>query len=166
MKGGVSVARLNPEKLHVRFLPGVSPAGPIMPRRYTLTHSDRTAHLYLTIGPDYHEKQLSGILMKFMRDEVLGEWVENEGVLEIHIYCHVSGGFVYGSAYKRNQILRKELPLALEAIRIGDDFLCSLHPELNQAPVIVHFQSDKSKYNTIESWNKFGDYAISRVIGK
>jgi len=62
---------LNPKKLHVTYLPGVDPEAPIAPRRYTLTHSDVTGNLYLTIGPDYNLNQISGWYTRFMRDEVL-----------------------------------------------------------------------------------------------
>jgi hypothetical protein len=47
--------RLRPEKLGVKYVAGVGPTDPISPRRYTLTHSDITAELFLTIGPDWNE---------------------------------------------------------------------------------------------------------------
>ena len=60
--------KLNPEKLHVEFRQGVTPTEPIMPRRYTLTHSDVTAELFLTVGPEYAYDKITQ-----MRDEVLAE---------------------------------------------------------------------------------------------
>ena len=59
--------RLNPDKLHVEYM-GVTPTEPIIPRRYTLTHSDMTADLYLTLGLDFAYHKLTP-----MRDEVMGE---------------------------------------------------------------------------------------------
>lgn len=41
--------RLNPEKLTTTFS-GVTPKNSIIPRKYTLTHSDLTAELFLTVG--------------------------------------------------------------------------------------------------------------------
>ena len=41
---------LDPTRLHVTFLPGTGRDGPLTPRRYTLTHSDRTGHLFLSVG--------------------------------------------------------------------------------------------------------------------
>ena len=70
--------RLRPEKLHVRFLPGAAPEGPITPRCYTLTHSDATGDLFLTIGPQYDREQVSGWHTRLMRDEVLAEWIDEE----------------------------------------------------------------------------------------
>jgi hypothetical protein len=71
------MSRLRPDKLHVRCAGGVTPDGPITPRRYTLTHSDATGDLYLTIGPDYDRQQISGWYTRLMRDEVLAEWDAN-----------------------------------------------------------------------------------------
>ena len=42
--------RLDPEKLYVVFRPGVTMTEPVLGRKYTLTHSDITAELFLTIG--------------------------------------------------------------------------------------------------------------------
>ena len=43
--------RLRPEKLHVGPAEGSIADGPVTPRCYTLTHSDTTGDLFLTIGP-------------------------------------------------------------------------------------------------------------------
>ena len=69
-----SARRLRPEKLHVRFLPGAAPEGPVTSRCYTLTHSDTTGDLFLTIGPKHDREQISGLYTRLMRDEILAEW--------------------------------------------------------------------------------------------
>jgi len=152
------VKRLKPEKLHVRLRKGATPDGPIVPRRYTLTHSDKTGDLYLTIGPDYDRNQISGLHTRLMRDEVLGEWVCNETGYLLKIYVHVSGGFVIGTAGWRNRILHRELPLALEAIHYAERYLLQTHPELKDAPIEIHFRSSIQKYNVTESWGTLGNY--------
>ena len=65
--------RLNPEKLHVTYLGGTTPEKLTLPRRYTLTHSDRTGELFLSIGREYDTKQTSRLYTRLMRDEVLAE---------------------------------------------------------------------------------------------
>lgn len=154
------MARLKMEKLHVRFLPGSTPEGPLLPRRYTLTHSDRTGDLFLTIGPDYNREQLKGLYMRFLRDEALAEWAKEDTGSVLKVYVHVSGGFVLGTPAWRNRILKKELPLVLEAIRAGDAHLIKLHPDLDETPVEVHFESDKVKYHRVESYGKLGEYRV------
>jgi hypothetical protein len=150
--------RLKPEKLFVKFGFGATAKEPVTPRRYTLTHSDSTGELYLSVGADYDRKALSGLYTRFMRDEVLAEWCEDEKGFSIHVYCHVSGGLVFGRAGWRSSIFRRELPLVLEAIRYGDTEFFNANPELDDAPVIVHFQSTKDKFNTVEEWGSLRDY--------
>jgi len=144
--------RLNPKKLRVTYLIGTTAEHMGLPRRYTLTHSDLTGHLFLTIGDDYDRKQLSGLYTKFMRDEVLAEIIKEEDRLEFRVYCHVSGGLVAGRAGWRYNIFRSELPLVLEAIRYGDRTLFERHPELDRAPVLVHFRSANRRFDKVESW--------------
>ena len=94
------MSRLNPEKLHIRFLPNTSTEEPIIPRRYTLTHSDRTGHLFLTIGPDYDQKQISGFYTRLLRDEVLAEWQNDENGYTLHVYCQMGMDLDGGSFEK------------------------------------------------------------------
>ncbi len=68
---------LKPSKLTVQFLPGAQPDGPILPRRYTLTHSDSTGELLLSIGLEFNRPQISGWYTRLMRDEVLAEWIDS-----------------------------------------------------------------------------------------
>ena len=43
----------------------------------------------------------------------------------------------------RLAIFKRELPLVLEALRFGDRRLFEAHPELDQAPILVHFQAGR-----------------------
>ena len=152
------VKRLNPDKLHTRYSPGTLPDRFTIPRMYTLTHSDFTGDLYLTIGSDYDLKQCSGIYTRLMRDEVLAEISETENGYALHVYCHVSGGFVFGTAKFRYDIFQRELPLVLESIRYGDATLFGSTPEMDEIPIIVHFKSNNSSYNKNEHWGIISDY--------
>jgi hypothetical protein len=152
------MGRLKPEKLHVRFVPGATAEGPVIPRCYTLTHSDATGDLFLTIGPDHDRQQISGWYTRLLRDEVLAEWREEEEGPALHVHCHVSGGLVVGSAGWRDAIFRRELPLVLEAFRFGDQRLFERQPELDQAPIWVHFQAKQPRYNRVEPWGVPADY--------
>ncbi len=150
--------RLQPKKLHTTYVEGVEPTEPIFPRRYTLTHSDRTGELFLTIGTEYNDSQTSGLYTKLMRDEVLAEWKETDKAPALHVYCHVSGGIVFGSASLRYGIFHDELPLVLEALRYGDRALFAAHPQLDHAPIVVHFASTVPRYNVTERWGVPADY--------
>jgi hypothetical protein len=152
------MGRLKPEKLHVQFAPDTTPEGPVAPRRYTLTHSDTTGDLFLTIGSDYDRQQVSGWYTRLMRDEVLAEWRDEEDGPALHVYCHVSGGLVLGPAGWRDAIFRRELPLVLEAFRFGDRHLFEVRPELDWAPIWVHFHAAQPRYNRVESWGTLAGY--------
>ena len=69
-----------PAKLHVQVVQvedGVTATAPLIPRCYTLTHSDFSGELFLTIGKVYDHSQISGWYTRLMRDEVLASW-QNE----------------------------------------------------------------------------------------
>ncbi len=155
------MSRLDPKKLHVR-IEGVSLDVLSLPRCYTLTHSDRTGDLFLTIGADFDHEQISGLYTRLMRDEVLAEWKMKKGLLVFHVYCHVCGGFVFGTASLRESIFRRELPLALEAIRYGDREIFAKDLRLDQTEIIVHFNKPQSEDCKIELWGYFGDYKLKQ----
>jgi hypothetical protein len=150
--------RLNPEKLHVTYLTGTTPENLILPRLYTLTHSDRTGELFLTIASQYNKKQISKLYTKLMRDEVLAELADEVDRPIFKVHCHVSGGFIIGTAKWRYNIFRSELPLVLEAIRYGDRTLFEQNPQLDNTPVFIRFQSTDSRFNRVENWGVMADY--------
>jgi len=154
------MSRLIPAKLHVRFVGQPTSNQLALPRRYTLTHSDATGDLYLTIGPDYDRRQIFGIYTRLMRDEVLAEWRQDTDALALHAYCHVSGGLVFGSAEMRDAIFRRELPLVLEAFRHGDGALYEGIPGLDRSPIWVHFMASTARYDRVERWGTPADYQI------
>jgi len=151
--------RLNPKKLNITYLNGATPDKLIVPRRYTLTHSDITGNLFLSIGSKYDTQKTAKLYTRLMRDEVLAELVNNEGSFELRVHCHVSGGLIVGSAGWRYNIFHSELPLVLEAIRYGDRALFEKNPELDHIPVYIHFHSDKRLYNVVEQWTTLNAYA-------
>ena len=70
--------RLNPNKLHLTYLASTTPASLTLPRRYTLTHSDITGQLFLSIGNERDTKQISRLYTRLMRDEALAEFAEED----------------------------------------------------------------------------------------
>lgn len=144
----------DPNKLTVEYRDDVTPFGPIIPRYYTLTHSDATGDLHLTIGTQFAWDQLTP-----MRDEVLGGWQYVGGNIYFFVYLYIDGGqYTLQEATKRYEIFRRELPLALTAIRYGDRLLFDIHPNLNHAPIIVHFISAHPELIAQENWGTLLDY--------
>ena len=145
-----------PEKLSVEYKGGITATDPVIPRRYTLTHSDLTGDLFLTIGTHYAWDKINT-----MRDEVLGEWKANGNSLYYYVYLHVDQGeYSQNMSEKRNEIFRRELPLALTAIRYGDRLLFDRYPRLDQTPIIINFMSIYPQFARQENWGTFYSFSI------
>lgn len=142
--------RLNPDKLFVELRDGVTLTGPIIGRKYTLTHSDITADLFLTIGMQYAFDKISN-----MRDEVLAVWVM-DGYL--YVYVYVDSQLDPAISAIREEIFRRELPLALEAIRYGDRYLFKSYPYLDDASIWVCFGSSNQENCQLEHWGYLKEY--------
>ncbi|MEJ2241569.1 MAG: staygreen family protein [Candidatus Bathyarchaeota archaeon] len=148
------------EKLQIKFLPGIDSTGPIDNRRYTLTHSDFSGDLFLSIGLEFDKQAISGLYTRLMRDGILAEWLKQEESFSLHVYCHVSGGIILGTAGWRYSIFKRELPLVLKCICNGDTELFDKDPNLKNSIILVHFKSKNKKYNKVERWGTPKDYLI------
>ncbi len=146
--------RLNPDQLYVEFRNGVTATEPIKGRKYTLTHSDITADLFLTIGLQFAYDKVDDT----MRDEVLAEWRTNNEALYLYGYVYVDGQTGRAVSAMRNTIFMRELPLALEAIRYGDNRLFATYPDLDNVPIWIYFDSKYPEYNRYENFGTPNDY--------
>jgi hypothetical protein len=153
------MTHLNPNLVHVQFIDGADETGPLSPRAYTLTHSDVTGELFLTIGKEINFPQIKGIYTRLMRDEVLAGW-ELPNPTTLHVFCHVSGGLVFGTASMRYSIFRYHMPMVLEAFCYGDRILLKEYPELAKGRVVVHFIARQNRYDQDEVWGVLEDYKV------
>ncbi|MEE4274955.1 MAG: staygreen family protein [Thermoleophilia bacterium] len=145
-------------RLHVTFAEGALRAGPLTPRRYTLTHSDRTGDLFLTIGREYDRDALRKLQVRLERDEVLGEWVLADDGPRLDLHMMAQGGVpLFGTGAMRRGIFRRYRPMVLGAMRHGDGALAAAHPELDEAPVLARFHWRDDRRDT-EPWGTWGDY--------
>lgn len=156
-KEGEGLAKLKPEKLLVEYRQGITPTEPILKRYYTLTHSDETGELFLTIGKEYAFDKIDE-----MRDEVLGHWVKYGNNYFFYVYLLINDGeFGADKVAIRDKIFREELPLALEAIRYGDRSFFKENKDLDNSTIIVFFNSSEPQYNKVEKWGSFSDYNMA-----
>lgn len=151
--GGKVLEKLNPKMLLVNFGVGIDETKPIIPRKYTLTHSDESGELFLTIAATYDYGKITD-----MRDEVLAEWtrVNNEYALMVNVMVDKEKNPVMSAV--RNSIFTKELPLALQALRYGDREFFSRNSYLDKAPIYVKFNSVYPLFNRLELWGTPSDY--------
>jgi hypothetical protein len=61
---------------------------------------------------------------------------------------------------KRNEVFRRELPLALTAIRYRDRILFNTYPQLEQASIIVNFMSAYPQFARQENWGTFNSNSL------
>ena len=153
-----SMSTFSPERLIVEFRDGISAMQPLIPRNHTLTHSDFTGELFLTIGTQFAWDKVNTDL----RDEVLGEWKLDGEYLYYNVYVFLNKEeHDLNTAIKRNEVFRRELPLALTAIRYGDRILFDLYPDLDYALIIVNFMSTYPQLYKKESWGTFSSLSNS-----
>jgi hypothetical protein len=146
-----------PSKLSVTYLAPATPFRPVEGRKYTLTHSDTTGQLFLTIGCEYNYSAVN----YSMRDEVLAEWIPQLGEYSLCARVYVSSG-EYDENYTkvRFMIFQKELNLALKAMVNGDQALYSNFPWLLDAPIYVHFESIYPQFNQVIFYGTPRNYLI------
>lgn len=145
--------KFNPKKLKVIYRDEVDRNKLEIPRKYTLTHSDRPGNLFLTIGKTYDYKSIDYNI----RDEVLAFW-EKSDKYYLKVKLEVDNGSSLPKIIIRNKIFREDLPLALNAIVYGDKMLFENNKMLYKAHIIVYFKSKNEKYNVIEDWGEIKDY--------
>ena len=149
------MSNFNPEKLSVKYMDGITATELVIPRCYTLTHSDFTGELFLTIGIYYAWENIN-----LKRDEVLGEWKQNGSSIYYYVYLYIDQGeYNVNLSAKRNEIFRRELPLALTAIRYGDRFLFDAYPNLDQSLIIINFMSAYPQFARQESWGTYHHFS-------
>ena len=124
--------------------------GPHKGRKYSLSHSDDTGELFLTIGREFYIPDDQTVTGEFDKDK------EEEDDL-IRIYVDIDAGGPIESSEKRDFIFRRELPLALAAIAYGDKMFLKNH-DLLDALVVVHFKSRFAKFNVVEQWGRIGKF--------
>ena len=144
-------------KLHVTFADGCTPTAPLAHRRYTLTHSDRTGDLFLTIGPEFDRTALGALQVRLERDEVLGEWLTDADGARLELTMMAQGGLpFFGTGAMRRRILQYYRPMVLDAMRHGDRLLTEAYPELATAPVLARY-SWRDGREDAEPWGLWGE---------
>ena len=128
--------RFSSDKLETNFIEPINLYGPIKDRKYTLTHSDTTGMMFLTIANEYDYNAINYDL----RDEILGAWKESDTSYILFFYAYV-GNLSYADALYRYNIFKSHIDSALQAIIYGDRMLLSKYPELLNTPIYIKFDS-------------------------
>ncbi len=145
------------KQVYVEYRDNVTATSPLEKRTYTMTHSDETGDLFVTIGLHYATDKVSP-----MRDEVYLLWQKIEGKDLLYGEVLIDGDGLQGNAAIRNNIFKKEMPLALQAIYTADEPLFEKYPHLKDTPVLINFKASDPTYNKLYSYGPIGNYNTSR----
>lgn len=149
----LKVTRINPQKVFVQYRDIMKPYEPVLERRYTITHSDITAELFVFVASDYANDQVTSI-----RDEVRIVWEQYKKGFALYGFVLVDGNGVTGNAEIRNKIFYKEMPTALQALRQADRFLFDKEPDLDNTPVFIRFISNNPIYAKTYNFGVISSY--------
>ncbi|MDF2614292.1 MAG: hypothetical protein K0S71_2078 [Clostridia bacterium] len=147
--------KINPEKVFTYYRDDVTKTSPIDGRKYTVTHSDETGDLFVTIGLNFAEDKISAA-----RDEVLLKWRINSQKPMLYGTVLVDNKDTIGMPSIRNAIFIKEMPTALQAVRYADRALFEKYPQLDNIPIYIKFTSTKPKFDKLRY---FGTMRLYRI---
>lgn len=125
-----------------------------LPRKYTSTHNDEKAELYLTIDHHFNKKQLSTDEVINVESQVLGKWKSAKRI-ELLVFVSTEKN---PQAEIRNKIIRAELINVLRQIGLAETGLVALHPKLGKAKIYITFRSIDPKYQSYEYFGRLRDY--------
>ena len=145
--------QLNPQKVFAQYRDIIKPYEPVIGRKYTITHSDATAELFVFIAENYAEDQVTK-----MHDDVKIGWEQTDSGLALIGSVVVDGKGVRGNPSIRNKIFYNEMPTALQALRHADRFLFDNNPMIDRAPVLIHFISSNPAYDKTYNFGAIGNY--------
>jgi len=153
------------DRITVRDLAGESET---LPRRYTVAHGDRTADRSLAVGSEYDRLTLNEPRVRERRDVVLAE-LSNGPQPRLTVRCMVDppeSPAAPAVPRPRQRGFEREMPYVLAIIRYGDRFFFERHPELDQAEVVVQFESPDRRSADERNWGRVTDYRVTRIAGE
>ena len=140
-------------EVYVEYRNYVTTTSPLEGRTYTMTHSDDTGDLFVTIGLTYAVDKTNEL-----QDQVYLTWMPMDDKYFLYGEVMIDGENISGDPKIRNDIFRREMPLALRAIYVADQPLYTAYPELNNTPVLINFKSADPRYNKLYSYDTIASY--------
>lgn len=147
------MSKFDSRKVFVQYRDMMKPYEPVEGRKYTITHSDTTAELFVFVSENYAEDQITK-----MRDEVRIAWEPHYKGIVLMGSVILDGKGIIGDVNIRNSIFYNEMPTALKALRQADRFLFDTEPDLDNTPVLIHFISSNPAYDKIYNFGAIGNY--------
>lgn len=143
------------DRVFVEFRDDVTAKDPILGRKYTVTHSDDTADIYVTVGLAFAEDKFSPI-----RDELLLSFRYLNRQMQLFGSVLIDSEEFEGDSAMRTEIFLREIPNALRAIRYADRDFFEVYPGLDLLPIYIWFQSQNDEFNQLYDFGTMRDYAL------
>ncbi len=140
--------------IFVQYRNKIKPYNPIVPRHYTITHSDETSWLFVFIGDNYANDKINK-----SRDEVRLKWENKKRRPTLTGWVLLDNDKIKNTKI-RDEIFKREMPKALQAFVHADRFLLNKYPRLYNANIYIHFKSKNEKYNKTYNFGKVRDYKL------
>lgn len=141
-------------QIFVEYRDRVTKTSPLQNRTYTMTHSDETGDLFVTIGllyaTDMTNELQDQVYLRFTPFE--DKWILSGEVL-------IDSEEFEGNNQVRYDIFKREMPLALQAIYTADKPFFDTYPELKETPVLIRFKSTDPKYDKLYDYGPISNYA-------
>ena len=146
-------------QIFVEYRDNVGPLAPLEERTYTMTHSDETGDIFVTIELNYAPDQTNKI-----QDQVYMKWLPIEDKFFLYGEVIIDNDTITGKSDISYEIFSREMPLALHAIYTADLPLFEAYPTLNDTPVIINFLSTDPKYDKLHCYGEISHYANNYMM--
>lgn len=150
------MSTFDPQKVSLKFFSPADSNHPVEGRKYTLTHSDITGELFLSVGCAFDYESID----QQMRDEVIADWKRDRyGRYFLSGEAYVDGGeFSKEVSEVRFNIFKKEMGTALKGMLYGDRQFFANYPFLLDAPMYIRFNSTYPEFNQTFYFGTLRDY--------
>lgn len=142
------------KNVFAQYRGSIKPDTPVLGRRYTVIRSDTAAEIFVIMGESYAED----IIMQTC-DRVKIAWEQNEDGFYLAGSVAADEAGILDNSF-RNNVLLREMPDVLRALRQADRFLFYSKPALDSSPVLIHFISGDPEYNQVYDFGRIGKYEV------
>lgn len=140
-------------KVIVEFRNDVNYNLPVLGRSYTVTHSDSTGEIFVTIGTQYATDKFNSL-----NDQVLLCMECYNGHFQLNGMVSLDLPGSNYSAPQRGKIFYDNMNIALMAIRYADRQFYERCCFLDNTPIFIHFCSHEPRLNKVYSFGEISEY--------
>ncbi|MCC0629695.1 MULTISPECIES: staygreen family protein [unclassified Clostridioides] len=150
------MVNLNANKLNVNMVYPVSATAPIRFRRYTVSYSENTSNIYLTIATYFDTLSIGTVSI----DKVYGQWAwVIDNIYDLNLFVFV-GNYPYEIARNRYESFVNVLPIAITSIINGDRIFLISNFYLLNSKITVRFISSHPTLNRTVDYGSIRNFVL------